>query len=165
MAPTKRPVEDRFREKLLPPNENGCVLWNGTLASTGYGQFWIDGRSVYAHRMALILQGVAIPPGYHVDHLCRIPRCVNPAHLEPVTPGENIRRGETFARANLLKTHCPKGHPLSGENLDAYSLRRGRRACSECMRQRCREWHHRNRDARIVKMKAYKARRKLEASA
>lgn len=28
-----------------------------------------------------------------IDHLCRNRSCVNPEHLEPVTRGENIRRG------------------------------------------------------------------------
>lgn len=37
--------------------------------------------------------GTKIAPGMHIDHKCRNPRCVNPAHLEPVTPSENMRRG------------------------------------------------------------------------
>ena len=34
-----------------------------------------------------------IPPDRQLDHLCRVPACVNPDHLEPVTAAENIRRG------------------------------------------------------------------------
>lgn len=33
-----------------------------------------------------------IPEGLHLDHLCRVRRCVNPAHLEPVTQAENNYR-------------------------------------------------------------------------
>ena len=34
----------------------------------------------------------SIPDGLHLDHLCRVPACVNPEHLEPVTLAENNRR-------------------------------------------------------------------------
>ena len=27
-----------------------------------------------------------------IDHLCNVRTCVNPAHMEPVTVGENLRR-------------------------------------------------------------------------
>lgn len=39
-----------------------------------------------------------VPPGLDLDHLCRIRRCINPDHLEPVTNAVNSRRG---ARAKL----------------------------------------------------------------
>lgn len=147
-----RPLEERFLEKISPPDENGCTLWIGTISGTGYGVIWVNRRYEGAHRVAWERQNGPISPGLHVDHLCRTPRCVNPDHLEPVAPGENIRRGQTFARRNLAKTHCPYGHPLSGDNLDKNALSRGSRACKECNRRRCREWHHRNRDRQLQKM-------------
>jgi hypothetical protein len=33
-----------------------------------------------------------VPVGKQLDHLCRVVECVNPDHLEPVTPVENVRR-------------------------------------------------------------------------
>jgi len=155
-GPKPRPLAVRFAEALQPPLSNGCILWGGTKSTTGYGQMWWQGKTVSAHRISVILSGREIPDGMHVDHLCRAPLCVNPAHLEVVTPRENNIRGETFARRNLAKTHCPKGHPLTEGNLDSYALKSGKRACAECVRQRCREWHHRNRDKRIAQMRAYK---------
>lgn len=153
-------IRDRFLSKLSAPDENGCIIWRGTMQSNGYGCFWWNRKTCLAHRLSVAFSGREIPDGYHVDHLCRVTRCVNPDHLEPVTPGENARRGETFARRNLAKTHCPKGHPLSSDNLDSYALKSGRRACKICMRERCRTWHHKNRDTRLASMKAYKARMK-----
>lgn len=74
-------------------DENGCWVWQRTVNSTGYGMGSMHGKHGYAHRLMYELHVGPIPPGYHVDHLCRVPACVNPAHLEPVTPRENARRG------------------------------------------------------------------------
>jgi hypothetical protein len=73
-----------------------------------------------------------------IDHLCRVRHCVNPAHMEPVTPRENILRSPVaLAAINARKTHCPQGHPLSGANL--YRTPQGFRACRECRRKSDRE--------------------------
>ena len=72
---------------------DGCWLWTSTIVWNGYGQFRIDNRRVYAHRFAYEQVNGTIPAGLDLDHLCRVRRCVNPAHLEPVTRRENLRRG------------------------------------------------------------------------
>jgi hypothetical protein len=74
-----------------------------------------------------------IPEGLHLDHLCRVPACVNPTHLEPVTPRENALRGETLPAANSLKTHCIHGHPFTAENTMPNT--RGGRKCRTCHRE------------------------------
>lgn len=146
----------RYRSKLSPPNERGCILWRGTMSGIGYGQFWLRRKAVLAHRVAVWISGRETAKGMHVDHLCRTPACVNPDHLEVVTPRENHLRGVGIGALNVIKTHCPKGHPLEDGNLDRYALKSGRRACQTCMRQRCREYHWKNRERRIAQMKAYK---------
>lgn len=70
---------------------DGCWLWTSTVVWNGYGQFRINNRRVYAHRFAYEQVVGPVPDG--LDHLCRNRRCVNPAHLEPVTRQENLRRG------------------------------------------------------------------------
>jgi hypothetical protein len=45
-----------------------------------------------AHRFYYEQHVGPIPEGLQLDHLCRNTRCVNPAHLEPVTGAENMRR-------------------------------------------------------------------------
>ena len=67
---------------------DGCWIWTGAVASTGYGKI----RGWYAHRVSYQLFIGRIPVGYQIDHLCRVPACVSPAHLEAVTQGENLKR-------------------------------------------------------------------------
>ena len=84
---------ERFENKIFVAPD-GCWLWTASIAKTGYGKFAIT-RSVWqeAHRVSYELYVGEIPAGLYVDHLCRQRSCVNPHHLELVTPGENVRRG------------------------------------------------------------------------
>jgi hypothetical protein len=47
-----------------------------------------------------------VPPGLQLDHVydrgCRSKRCVNPAHLEPVTRAENQRRSWRSRKADTM---------------------------------------------------------------
>ncbi len=124
----------RFWAKVERGDDGECWLWRPTAASGNYGKMWVAHRHHQAHRLAWRLLRGEIPDGLHIDHLCRNPRCVNPAHLEPVTSGENARRGQVGI-CWLDKTHCPKGHPYSGENLLVTNYGGQReRGCKACRR-------------------------------
>jgi hypothetical protein len=69
-----------------------CWLWKGCRNSSGYGFVHFKGKSQGAHRVAYELTHGAIPEGAELDHLCRNRPCCNPAHLEPITHDENMRR-------------------------------------------------------------------------
>lgn len=102
---------------------DGCWAWTGSRKHpNGYGQMMAWGKNWNAHRLAYVLLVGPIPDGLHLDHLCRFKPCVNPAHLEPVTPAENVRRwAETI-------THCPQGHEYA-------VVGRHHSQCRECKRQ------------------------------
>jgi len=126
--------ESRFFAKLSLPLARGkCWHWKGALTDRGYPSFWFDGRVDYAHRFAYLKFVGEIPAGKQIDHLCRNRDCVNPRHLEVVTQRVNMLRGECPSAVNARRTHCIRGHKLSGRNL--YVTPTGKRQCRECRRR------------------------------
>lgn len=123
--------------------DDDCWEWLGSHDRNGYAIF---GRTV-AHRVAYALTSGPVPDGLELDHLCSNRGCVNPAHLEPVTRRENVHRSRSFAAINARKTHCPKGHPYSGDNL--YVSRSGDRHCVTCRAEQVRQHDQRVRNARL----------------
>ena len=94
LLPYTRPAPERFWEKVDKAGQDECWLWTANkTAPNGHGRFLGPGGQVMAHRFAYELLVGPIPEGLVIDHLCRVRLCVNPAHLEPVTAEENIRRG------------------------------------------------------------------------
>ncbi len=93
------PVETRALRKIEPCPTTGCWIWLGALHRNGYGNIRVgsmkDGTRGHrvAHRALYEALVGPIPAGMELDHLCRVRSCVNPAHLEPVTRRENLRRG------------------------------------------------------------------------
>lgn len=131
--------------------DDGCWEWTASKNSAGYGQMHAGpGRGpVRAHRVLYELLVGPIPEGLTIDHLCRNRGCVNPAHMEPVTRGENVKRGTVgeVNRARMLgRTHCKFGHEFSPENTDT---RYGTRRCVACMRRRARDYQRRKRKATV----------------
>ena len=88
-----------------------CWLYGGTILSSGYGQFKVQYRVYMAHRYAYEVSVGPIPDGLTLDHVkdrgCAHLNCVNPAHLEPVTQVENLRRSGAVSAVNSRKTECP----------------------------------------------------------
>ena len=86
--PTRKrtPISIRLQRRLAPPNENGCILWTGTIKkNSGYGEIIVHirgkWRNQYAHRISFELAFGEIPAGKFVCHRCDVPLCCNPSHL------------------------------------------------------------------------------------
>lgn len=103
--------EERFWAFVGPAPADECWMWGGALVK-GYGH-WQNRK---AHQVAYELLIGDIPDGLELDHLCRVPPCVNPYHLDPVTPAENIRRAhaasprerDEFGRFTSTPTGAPR---------------------------------------------------------
>lgn len=105
-----------------------CWPWLGTVNASGYGVFTVKGRQYRAHRVAWADAHGDPGSGLVMDHLCRNRTCCNPAHMEPVTLGENVHRS-----VHQLAATCLRGHPREGDNVirDGLGRRRGCRQCSK----------------------------------
>lgn len=127
-----------------------CWLWTGagSNSSNGYGRVGRGGASRFsgsrlAHRWSYEWFVGRVPEGFQLDHLCRVRNCVNPQHLEPVTPRENTRRSPATPAALLrARTECSEGHPLDYVSPD------GRyRACRKCKNAWQREYRRRKKES------------------
>lgn len=136
------PVDVRFWMNVDRSEPEVCWEWRGTsFVGMGYGVFQAFDEQ-RAHRVAWVLTHGPIPKGMLVCHRCDNPPCCNPGHLFLGTDGDNMADMVAKGRnrnGGMSKTHCPKGHPLSGDNLYRYPATHrhpnGRRSCRICRRE------------------------------
>jgi hypothetical protein len=159
-------LPDRFWDKV---NKDGpihpilgtrCWVWTAAKFRLGYGNFHNGLVNISAHVASWQDENGPVPQGHELDHLCRVPACCRPSHLDPVTHAENIRRGRTgevTKARHAAKTHCPAGHQYNEENTmmgkqgknGEYTVRR----CKICCRAAVKEYnksHPKNRKKRMT---------------
>ncbi len=122
-------------DNYVPEPNSGCWLWLGMVDECGYARVQYHGRLRGAHRAMYERERGPVPAGLVLDHLCRVRSCVNPAHMEPVTNGENLRRGNW--PWNSRRTACRRhGHAFDERNTRITP--EGHRSCRACARDHAR---------------------------
>lgn len=140
-----------------------CWLWQGG-KSHGYGITNFESRKESVHRTIYRICVGEIPEGLQLDHLCRVKLCCNPAHLEPVTARENIRRGMCPAAKTVRYGYCIRGHKFEeGSYIQCPSGRR----CKKCASIRYASYMAANKDhlARRRRIRYLKERAEKAANA
>jgi hypothetical protein len=104
---------------IIPEPNSGCWIWLGQVNQSGYGRARLaHGRKQVAHRAVYEAHHqTTVPADMQLDHLCMVRCCVNPDHMEIVTPLENIRRALRQRRANPSLRYCRNGHKVVGNNI------------------------------------------------
>lgn len=104
-------VQTRFWSKV--DTSGPCWLWNGTIATNGYGKMGIWGRVEYAHRLAWFFTHGLLDANLVVDHKCHTRRCVNPDHLHLVTTSENMQNRSGAAANSKSGVRGVHWHPAA----------------------------------------------------
>lgn len=95
------PIEQRIMARVQVGSDNECWPWLGVVGPHGYGAFRHDGTgNLRAHRFVYELKVGTIPAGKVLDHICHNRVCVNPHHLRPITPKQNVENFGQRVRVN-----------------------------------------------------------------
>jgi len=145
---------------------SACFPWDGSINDAGYGTVYVDGKNRKAHRVVYEQEFGPLPDDVKLDHLCHTEaeregtcdggptclhrRCVNTAHLEPVTNAENIRRGSSPGMRAKRSGFCARGHRLVEPNLV-----RGTGQCRACAQARAVVFYQGEGDLELIATSKY----------
>jgi len=121
--------EARFWARVDQRGPDECWPWIGRTQGETKGEPSTRGRFTaheYAYRLAYEFAVGPLEDGVHVHHICENPNCVNPAHLEPLTPAEHIDLHKAgVPRPQSVREAISRGHRASQRSKAAAAARRG----------------------------------------
>ena len=104
-----------------------CWEWTGGLNGKGYGGFWLNGKTILAHRHSYELSK-ANEPSLFLLHSCDNPKCVNPEHLREGTHQENmddkVQRNRAYRPIGILNTQSKISDAVAQQIRDEYKPRK-----------------------------------------
>jgi HNH endonuclease/NUMOD3 motif len=92
------PLTRLLRSTEKHDGSDGCWVWTGAKNQNGYGNFFLDGQIMKAHRASYQLHLGCIPEGLQVLHRCDNPSCIRPDHLFLGTPDDNMKDASSKGR-------------------------------------------------------------------
>lgn len=119
-----------------------CWAWRDCCGNR-YANCRVGNKQIGVHRLAYQLFIGRIPGKKDIHHKCGNKWCVNPSHLLCVDRKTHLT---DLSPNNLVykfkrRTHCPKGHAYSPENINFINGKYGKqRSCRICRRASFRRW-------------------------
>lgn len=134
MRPDRTAIMDKVDLSCEINLVTGCWEWEKYRNALGYAETWWKGRTWVATRLIYAAHHGPFDPQLDICHSCDNPGCVNPEHIRVDAHQANLMDASRKKRLQgQWKTHCKRGHPLSGTNLLPWSKYRN---CRECRRWR-----------------------------
>lgn len=114
-----RSPDESFEARTIP--RAGHLIWTGAKARGGYGHLRVGDAMRMAHRFAWERENGAIPDGMFVDHICRVPECVEVSHLRLATVAQNTQYQDGPHEGR--KYDLPRGVRKNGSGYQAHVTR------------------------------------------
>ena len=122
----RRPLADRFWEKVDIRGPDNCWGWTACKIKDGYGLIIVDNKVQLAtHVLFYLRKGYWPPKGRTANHHCDNPSCLNPRHLYLGTMKSNMCDKYQRGRGNH-----PKGEQNSNSKLTEKKVRKIKRLYS-----------------------------------
>ena len=134
-APAGLTVKERLLFYSYVDRDTGCWEWTSTKNQKGYPRMKIDKVMCGAHRVSYEMFTGPLIDELEMDHICENRGCINPAHIQQISHGDNIRNGARWRHKK--DNHCIHGHKYTEENTQIRAD--GRKRCATCRRSQARE--------------------------